>query len=317
MATCGLKDTAIVKLAQAFDNLKNLLYLNICQNECRIMQLSSEISRFTELEHLDLSNCNITHSELSNNQPLSNKNLKFLNLSNNSITDEAVDQIVAIINNNKQLQRLNLSNCEFKPSGMEEIVSVLKTCTSLKYINLTSNIINDGLDDEIAAVIDNNEELSHVYLPNSVFNYKCVDGAFKKNVSLKKATLRTSQIVTAKLENLAIQIETIFNDVACISLTSGIKYLAVNFYFVSKQTLKLLIGYLNINNSSLEHLELAVSGLTEAYVHWLCNALRSFESLRFLSICCSDITVEAASSLSDVLKANNNSLQHLILHNCK
>ena len=122
MATCGLKDTAIVKLAQAFDNLKNSLYLNICQNECRIMQLSSEISRFTELEHLDLSYCNITHSELSNNQPLSNKNLKFLNLSNNSITDESVDQIVAICNNNKQLQRLNLSNCEFKPSGMEDSV---------------------------------------------------------------------------------------------------------------------------------------------------------------------------------------------------
>ena len=35
-----------------------------------------------------------------------------------------------------------------------------------------------------------------------------------------------------------------------------------------------------------------------------------------MSICCSDITVEAASSLADVLKANNNSLQHLILHNC-
>ena len=133
---------------------------------------------------------------------------------------------------------------------------MLKTCTSLKYINLTSNIINDGLDDEIAAVIDNNEELSYVYLPNSVFNYKCFDDAFKKKVSLKKATLRTNQVATVKLKNLGIQIETIFNDVACKSLTSGIKYLAVNFNFVSKQTLKLLIGYLNINNSSLEHLEL-------------------------------------------------------------
>ena len=315
MATCGLKDTAIVKLAQAFDSLKNLLYLNVCQNDCRIMQLSSAISRFTELVHLDLSNCNISHSELSSNEPLSNKNLKYLDLSNNSITDEAVEQIVAIINNNKQLQHLNFSNCEFKPSGMKEIVSVLKTCTSLKYINLTSNIINDGLADGIAAVIDNNDDLSHVYLPDNVFSYKCVDVAIKKKVSLKNASSRTNQVATVKLKNLGIQIETIFNDVACKSLTSGIKYLAVNFNFVSKQALKLLIGYLN-NNSSLEHLELAVSGLTEAYVRGLCNALRSFESLRFLSICCSDITVEAASSLADVLNANNNSLQHLILHNC-
>jgi len=315
MAACMLKNTAMVKFAQAFDSLKNLLHLNISQNQCRIMQLSSVISSFYELEHLDLSDCNITSSDLINNTPLSNKKLKYLDLSNNPITDEAADQIMAIIKNNTELQHLNLSNCHFNPSGMEKIVLVLKTCTSLKYINFMSNSVSDKLADEIAAVIDNNKELGHVFLPDNVLDYKCINDAFKKKVSLKKASSRTNQVSSVKLENLGIQIETIFNDVACKSLTSGIKYLAVNFNFVSKQALKLLIGYLN-NNCTLEHLEMAVSGLTEAYVRGLCNALCSFESLTYLSICCSDVSIEAASSLADVFNANRSSLQHIILHNC-
>ena len=314
LAACRLKDTAIVKLAQAFGNLKNLVHLNLSQNDCRVMHLSSAISGCTELEYLDVSSCNITGLELVDNKPLNNKKLKHFNISSNPITDTAAAQVVTMIKNNPMLQHLNLCDCEFQPDGMKEIVLVLKSCTSLKHLNLMSNTASDELADEVAVIIDNNSDLSHVYLPNNVLHHKCIEDAFKRKVSLKKVNSRTNQVATVKLENLGMQIETIFNDLACKSLSSGVKFLAVNFNFVSKQALKLLIGFLN-NNSSIEHLEISVSGLTEAYIRGLCNALHSFESLKYLSVCCSDVTVEAASSLADVLNVNKK-LQHLILHNC-
>ncbi|XP_065894790.1 uncharacterized protein [Dysidea avara] len=291
---------------------KTLLHLEMAACRVKDTGLSSAISSCAELEGLNLSDSNISIVELA---PLSNKKFKYLDLGNNPLTDEAADQIVAIIKNNEELQYLNLSNCKFEPYGMKKVVLVLKTCTSLKYINLTYNTVGDELADEIAAVIDNNEELVQVYLPNNVFNNKCINDSFKKKGSLKKANLRSNQVAIVKLENLVLKFEIIYNHLIFKSLTSGIKYLFINFNFVPEQALQLLIDYLN-SNSYLEHVELAVSGLTEAVVCRLCEALCSFESLRYLSICCSDITVEAASSLADVFDANKNNLHHIILHNC-
>jgi hypothetical protein len=154
--------------------------------------ISSFFEQNYNLRYLDLHNSTIYDYHLTDlMRPLSDKRIRFLNLSENFITIDGVKIIAEFLKNNKTLQKLNLSRnaqTQFKSDGVKCILESLLNnknieCIDFSFMNLT------GCGESIGNFITKNKSIENIVLKNVLLNFNDFKNIFvplKKNKTLKE-----------------------------------------------------------------------------------------------------------------------------------
>jgi hypothetical protein len=154
--------------------------------------ISSFLEQNYQLRYLDLHNSTIYDYHLNDiMRPLSDKRIRFLNLSENFITLDGVKIISEYLANNKTLQKLNLSRnaqTQFKSDGVKCILESLLNnknieCIDFSFMNLT------GCGESIGNFITKNKSIENIVLKNVLLNYNDFKNIFvplKKSKTLKE-----------------------------------------------------------------------------------------------------------------------------------
>jgi len=154
--------------------------------------ISSFFEQNYNLRYLDLHNSTIYDYHLTDlMRPLSDKRIRFLNLSENFITIDGVKIIAEFLKNNKTLQKLNLSRnaqTQFKSEGVKCILESLLNnknieCIDFSFMNLT------GCGESIGNFITKNKSIENIVLKNVLLNFNDFKNIFvplKKSKTLKE-----------------------------------------------------------------------------------------------------------------------------------
>ena len=159
------------------------------------------------LEELDLSCNNISTCFVNIFKGMKNiSNLVSIDISHNTITDDAVDDLVYIFLCNTSLQVLDLSYNNLSTSDTAKIFQGMKNISKLEAINIGHNMITDEAADSIAAVLSRN---SNLQVLNMSFNCLGSEGCIKifngmKNASyLRNIDISNNKITCEASENIA------------------------------------------------------------------------------------------------------------------
>ena len=146
-----LQTARTMKIFQGLQNLSNLKHVNISNNNIDHQAASVivvALSHSTNLEELDLS-CNTLQAVGFLKVLVNTLTLKRLNFHNNRITDEAANDIAAILFQNTTLEEVDLSFNSLRKAGILEILQVAQTCLNLKNFDFSYNDITVQAADEI------------------------------------------------------------------------------------------------------------------------------------------------------------------------
>ena len=143
------------------------------------------------LRYIDLHGSNLYDYHLpSLTRALTNKRIRFLNLSENFITLEGIEAIASFLKHNKTLQKLNLSRnaqCQVKAEGVKLITEALMSSTNIEYIDFSFMNLT-GCGEPIGNFISNNKSIEEINLRNVQLNindFKNIFVPLKNNKVLK------------------------------------------------------------------------------------------------------------------------------------
>ena len=147
------------------------------------------------IRSLDLRNCNLNDNNLNDlTRAISDKRLRYLDLSKNGITVEGAAILSEFLLLNKTLQKLNISNnnnSQFKSEGIEYITNALISSPNLKTVDFSGmNITGSG--EFIGELINENKSLENFVLKNNKLNandFGFIFDAIKDNKNLKKINI--------------------------------------------------------------------------------------------------------------------------------
>ena len=149
--------------------------------------ISSFLEQNYQLRYLDLHNATIYDYHLNDiMRPLSDKRIRFLNLSENFITLEGVKIISEYLENNKTLQKLNLSRnaqSQFKTEGVELILNSLLNNKNIEFIDFSFMNLT-GCGEAVGDFISKNKSIENIALRNVLLNFNDFKHIF---VPLKKS----------------------------------------------------------------------------------------------------------------------------------
>ena len=149
--------------------------------------ISSFLEQNYQLRYLDLHNSTIYDYHLNDiMRPLSDKRIRFLNLSENFITLDGVKIISEYLANNKTLQKLNLSRnaqSQFKTEGVEIILNSLLNNKNIEFIDFSFMNLT-GCGEAIGNFISKNKSIENIVLRNVLLNFNDFKHIF---VPLKKS----------------------------------------------------------------------------------------------------------------------------------
>ena len=154
------------------------------------------ISDFLEhnfsLRYLDLHSSNIYDYHLSEiTHSLTDKRIRFLNLSENFITFDGVEIIASYLKYNKTIQKLNLcrnAQCQFKPDGVKLITEALISNPNIELIDFSYMTLT-GCGEHIGNFISKNKSIQNICLRNVQLNavdFKNIFVPLKNNKALKE-----------------------------------------------------------------------------------------------------------------------------------
>jgi hypothetical protein len=147
---CGLNDEQCAEINSALVAHKSLLELNLEGNSCIAsgMDALSQVLEHTNLLVLDVSAQqydgvqDLDLHKFSN--ALASSRIRYLQLSDNRITDDSMNALASGLRRNKSLRILNLAWCSLSSSAMSSVANAL--CHNLNLRNL--NLFGCGIDDQ-------------------------------------------------------------------------------------------------------------------------------------------------------------------------
>ena len=149
--------------------------------------ISSFLEQNYQLRYLDLHNSTIYDYHLNDiMRPLSDKRIRFLNLSENFITLDGIKIISEYLANNKTLQKLNLSRnaqSQFKTEGVEIILNSLLNNKNIEFLDFSFMNLT-GCGEAIGNFISKNKSIENIVLRNVLLNFNDFKHIF---VPLKKS----------------------------------------------------------------------------------------------------------------------------------
>ena len=282
---CNLQKNASI-IATALKNISTVSALYLSQNKISgsvTDDLAIAIIVNCNMKTLYLSDNNLQHHGVVIASALSQiKMLVELDLSNNSMTENVVDELSLAIENNKSLQVLRIGGNKLMTDGIIKICRSISSISNLQILGINDNQITERAADAIAHAISSNTRLEQLHLDSNKLHtgISKIATALTAICSLKVLDLDDNEISTAVTSKLAHAI---------------------------------------MSNSSLEELRLRNNKLTTSGIITIAQALSNISTLKILDVYNNQITEDAAEALSLVLLCNtgieqlylgDNNLQH-------
>ena len=267
----------VAKALQHATLLRKLNLGNLYISKQASGELALAIKSNKQLKKLWLHNSNLKCSAIVILHPLSTiSTLKYLNINDNNITEEAGEALASVILHNTSLKQLHLSGNSLG-EGMLIVAKALQHISSLKSLDLGYNNISKEVSDELALAIAANEQLEEVRLYNN--------------------NLDSSAIV-------------IFH---ALSTISALKLINMENNQITKEAGEALASVV-LHNMGLQELYLASNNLGEGLLD-VARALQHITSLKMLSLSNNNISNEVSRELALAIKSNKH-LEKLWFHNC-
>ena len=151
---CNIVCNGALNIGEFLKIHKTLRFLEISENSIGddgISAISDGLYDNTTLIQLVANSCQFQHRGGKSIAKLLqvNKTLKYLNIANNNIGDDATASIALSIQGNATLVQLNISNCKFHSEGAKKFAEMLRVNETLKLLDISENQIGN---DEIQAL---------------------------------------------------------------------------------------------------------------------------------------------------------------------
>jgi len=325
---CDLQEPGISAIAKALVYVKFIKSLDVSKNkipEVAAKKLPVAINSHFMLSYLNLSNC---FSENTSTFLLVLEALKVkttlinLNLESNHVTHNIAIVLAVVISNNSELKYLNLSNCSISESAFMVILSSLNV-VSLQCLILSANNINAGIAKHLSTVVCNNCILNYLDLCNTTLeviplftNLIIGNVNFLHHLDLSCNVIKDQEakVLSRALANMS-EMQHINLAKCCLSevgtsiiLSSlrditSLHYMNLESCHINYES-STLVATIISNNFLLSHLLLTKCKLSGKGLMNISNVLKHVSSLQNLSFSSNDFANEAALHLSEAIKAN-------------
>ena len=324
---------SVIILSEALNTISTLKVLDLQNNELTEEageSLASVIINNPSLEALFLDNNNIGVGALKIAEALRNiKSLKMLGLSNNNLSKEFADKLVAVIESNCYLELLTLSSNRLQSSATV-ILQSLANITTLKFLDMNNNQIGEKGGDALASVIKSNTRLQKLF-----FHSNKLQGSLLK-ISETLQNIVTLQSLDFRNNNLSdemcITLGTVFQSNNCLEqlwfadnigyntsiimfsalcTISTLKVLYLGDNKISQEAAKVLASVI-MHNTGLEELCLSSNNMGEAALT-VAKALQNITSLKVLALVNNNLPSKVGYELALVIESNKN-LKQLFLN---
>ena len=163
LSYCELLEGTMIEMFETKCSILKVLNLDdnqICDSVADYM--GNFICNASRLQWLSLSQCHLQENGLLEILKSKQLSLKYLNLSNNKISDKTAESVAKVICRSTNLEHLDLSNCQLQDYGFTLILRAVKSAAKLNKIDLKSNHISNILTRYIAAFLSNNHVLNYL-----------------------------------------------------------------------------------------------------------------------------------------------------------
>ena len=245
---------------------------------------------------------------------------------NNNITEEAADDIAAVLSHNANLKVLYLGGNNLQTGGVIKIAKALKNVSLLTKLNIGYNNITEGAADDIAAVLSCNSNLQVINLHGNNLRTQgiiSIAKALQTFLSLTEIDFGDNNITEGAAKYIAVVLSHNTNlQVLCLCgndlKTEGVIIIAKALQNTSSLT-TLDIGNNNITKKAADYIAAVLSCNTNLQVLCLrgndlqtegaikiAKALKKTSSLTTLDVGNNNITKKAANTIEAVLSRNTN-----------
>ena len=325
-----LEESGCLIIFKVLQNTSVLASLKI--SNCNVIneaadELATVLLCNTLLQELDLSYNNLSKSDsvtiLKGMKNISN--LIVLNVSQNTITDEAAEELGTVLHHNPLLQVLNLSYDNLSTSDAMKIFKGIQIILNLVTINIGHNMITDEAVDDLVCLLFCNTSLKEIDLSSNHISASSAIKIFKgmEKFSNLEAINISHNMITDEVAEVIATVLSHNNKLKSLDLSSN--------YFTSEGFVKIFDGMKNIvylknlsigsneitaskaidcittilsHNLELEELDLANSFIQTAGVVKIFKSLRNISNLKKICIRGNIITNEAADDIAVVLSQN-------------
>ncbi|XP_065895715.1 protein NLRC5-like [Dysidea avara] len=269
---CELSDYNFHLIMQAIQHISSLKYFVHKSSTIQDDGLNNIVTVMyncnSNVLHVDLSDCSISGSHIScvAKGLVTVQNLRYLNISSNEMTKEAVNDVASVITCCKTLEHFHANTCGIDDVGIEIICEALSTITSLLSFDISYNQIGNNCAGQIASVLYSNAKLEYLDFTN----------CFTENL-FTVGPIKLKSIKSLSLENNLID-----NNSAEIIKTAL------------------------INNIMIENLILSHCNMTEEGLLLILSTLENVHSLKYINLGSNDFTKLIAEQMFSVLHANGN-----------
>ena len=333
-------EVQLVTLINGNADLKHLDISGCKLNGTILMSIFKNISR---LLHLNISNGNVTAQVLAevmcvidNSDMASEQNsLKYINISNNPISDVGIDIFAQTLITSPSLEYLNVSNCSLQSKGINTIVKAIANLTSLKYLDLSLNDLTDEEEFNIEIAIKNNSQIECLHLPNHALTRNKLRNIF--NMLQTISTLKILDINSNKIDHqlanylaaairsnrnleklllsgITLEEGSIIAFNYSIRILFGLKYFsAVRCIFTDQITKDITMAV--FNSDKLEQFNLQFCSLSDINKASIFNSLKIIRTLKYLNISGITANLQLEDDVVVILK-NNPKMEHLEIAQC-
>ena len=345
-----LASTVIMRVVSAFKGVTSVTLVNYTLDEYTnedIDEILIPMANFSELEELIMRG----YSTILQNHvlhSLSNCKLNSLlsvDMSCRKIHANTETKLASLLFNNRKLQELHLNHCLLTSSQVAEITNALKTHTDIKSLHLNSNNITDvpSVADNIGQILLKNQSMKKIYISSNRLQAKGgikILEVLKQLHNLNELTVGSNNItdsisdITEEIRLYDLLVEVITNNpnmeilgidevcnhadgaakvITALKNLSYLKLLEMPSNNINKEAAD-DIAVVITNNTNLTKLYIADNYLGAIGISIIAEAIVSLKVLEVLDITNNNISVEAAESITEIIK-NNPHLKVLLLGN--
>ena len=314
---CQLQYAGIQKIGEAMVKKRCLHCIDLSDNvisDQNAILIANVIVKNKNLKKVNFSTCKLqrTGCEQLFQAMAKITDLRHLNVSNNLLTDVAVDNFALMIHQNISLEYLNISGCCDKVKDFKKVTDSLVNLKSLNHLDLSCNVINLTSADNIAIIITNNAFLEVLNLSKCEY-YKCtflrITIALQNNRDLKYLYLNSNYDYDDDDDNeKAIEIARVINN------NPFLENIDLSNYNLTEKELKRILSSLR-NHTSLKRFDISSNTITNHVVNEIADVIDSNTQLTHLNISDSDIQEYG---ILEIFKAAQriNTLKSIKLCNC-
>ena len=319
----------LLSVMKALRHIKSLKKLSLGNNDISKEvsgELACAIKANEYLEEIGLFASNLKSSAIIVLRSLTTiSTLKYLNINNNHITEEAAEALASVILHNTGLEEIDISNNNLG-EGTLKVAKALRRITSLRSLDFGNNNISKAAAGDLALAIKSNKHLEKLCLHDNNLNSSAIDilESLSTISSLKFLNVNNNQIGEAGGKELALVIKnnTRLRELYFRHNNIQNSVMEISEALQSISTIDTLdLGNNNLSERTCDKLALSSSCSTELQLHnnnylqssliIMLKALDSTTKLKILNLYGNTITEEAGNTLASLISKNYINLQLL------